>query len=249
VPGLPEVPFASDTSLVKSELVRRSERGASLVWAAVMLLFALIVAAAALLVARPDRSGLIQSIRSATTQTAPASDSEVSQPTPPAAKEPDVAPPAPRNARAANVTRRATRVEGDAPPAAVTAIPSERTFEATTPGLLPPTEWALPVEPTEERVYGPPDEDVTAPELVRSQRFEALTTALQAGESVTIEFVVSEKGTVGYARASHPPRTVGESLFLAAGLHSVKSWQYRPAVKNGIPVPYRIVLKFETAAR
>jgi hypothetical protein len=110
---------------------------------------------------------------------------------------------------------------------------------------MPPTEWALPVEPVEKRVYSVRDQDVTPPQLTRSQRFEALTAALERGEVVTIEFVVNEEGNVEFAKAAHPPRTLGESLFLAAGLHSVKSWQYRPAIKDGIPVPYRMALRFE----
>jgi hypothetical protein len=143
----------------------------------------------------------------------------------PATSQPAAASPASAN----------TRVKGEEP----------RVFNSITPGVLPPTEWSVPREVEADRIYSDADEDVTAPEPLRSYRLDSLGTALQADEIVTIEYVVNEEGNVQMAKATVPPRTVGESLFLAAGLHAMKSWRFRPALKNGSPVPYRGVVTFE----
>jgi outer membrane biosynthesis protein TonB len=56
---------------------------------------------------------------------------------------------------------------------------------------------------------------------------------------VTIELVINARGRLDSARATTAPRSVGESLLLATGLHAVKSWEFRPALKDGFPVSYR----------
>jgi TonB family protein len=109
----------------------------------------------------------------------------------------------------------------------------------------------LPVEPAREvspavpsRVYGAADLDVTPPESIGRQKLGGLVGAIQPGAVVTIEFIVNETGTVESAKATTSPRTLGESLLLATGLHAVKSWQFRPARRNGQAVSYRKSLSF-----
>lgn len=89
------------------------------------------------------------------------------------------------------------------------------------------------------RIYSERDPDVTPPEPRRPQRLTALHVAGRADEVVTIELVINARGRLDSARATTAPRSVGESLLLATGLHAVKSWEFRPALKDGFPVSYR----------
>ena len=57
-----------------------------------------------------------------------------------------------------------------------------------------------------------------------------------------IAVIVNEQGTVDSVRAVNLPVTIGESVMLTAALSAVKSWHFRPAVKNGAPVKYRQVV-------
>jgi hypothetical protein len=92
---------------------------------------------------------------------------------------------------------------------------------------------------TPARIYSEHDSDVTPPEPRRPQKLTALHVAGRPDESVTIELVINARGRLDSARATTAPRSVGESLLLATGLHAVKSWEFRPALKDGFPVSYR----------
>jgi hypothetical protein len=99
---------------------------------------------------------------------------------------------------------------------------------------------------TSPHVYSAVDADVTPPEPTYPQRLGGLKTgAVKPDDIVTIEVVVNELGVVEAAWGKTAPRTVGESLLLATSLHAVKSWLFRPALKDGSPVPYRKLITFD----
>jgi hypothetical protein len=87
------------------------------------------------------------------------------------------------------------------------------------------------VSTSASHVYGDADANVTPPEVIGgiTKQLGGIVGAIEPGTTVTIEFVVNELGLVESAKALKEPRTVGESLLLATGLHAIKSWRVRPA--------------------
>jgi hypothetical protein len=92
--------------------------------------------------------------------------------------------------------------------------------------------------------YDQSDADVTPPSALSTQMSGILSTESPGirTEVLTIAVVVSENGQVLSVRAVNSPRNIGESLVLYGALASVKSVQFRPARKQGIPVKYRLIV-------
>ena len=57
-----------------------------------------------------------------------------------------------------------------------------------------------------------------------------------------IEIVINEHGGVESARANVSPRTIGEATLVMSQLSAVKTWNFRPAIKDGRPVKYRLMV-------
>jgi hypothetical protein len=82
------------------------------------------------------------------------------------------------------------------------------------------------------------------PELVRPRSIGNLPSGMRPDDIVTFEFVVNERGTVVLAKVSSAPRTIGETMLFTMNLQSIKSWQFRPALRDGSPVRYRQLMSF-----
>ena len=59
-----------------------------------------------------------------------------------------------------------------------------------------------------------------------------------------IEILVSETGRVESARGRRRPATLGAALQSTTALSVVKTWRFRPALKNSQPVKYRTTVPF-----
>jgi hypothetical protein len=99
--------------------------------------------------------------------------------------------------------------------------------------------------PLDPKAYDSRDADIAPPVLLTSMSpipkspeilLEAMTTKL------AIRVLVNEAGTVDLVNATLPPRTLSESLLVTNGLAMAKTWVFRPAVRNGRPVKYRLIL-------
>jgi periplasmic protein TonB len=103
-----------------------------------------------------------------------------------------------------------------------------------------------PIAPAAARtpLYSSADADVAPPKPIIQQKLGGIVGAIEPGAEVTIEFVVNEQGEVEFAKAKGVPRSVGESLLMATGLHAIKSWRFDPAQRNGQPVRYRNSISF-----
>jgi hypothetical protein len=77
--------------------------------------------------------------------------------------------------------------------------------------------------------------DVSPPVAVRPQLPRELPPTLSRSELRRIELVISAEGKVNEVRLVGRPRNVHDSMLLSAA----KAWEFRPAVKNGVPVMYR----------
>jgi hypothetical protein len=120
--------------------------------------------------------------------------------------------------------------------------------EDTTPVLgkapvVPAAAREVAPAPAAPALYTASDADVTPPQPVRQQWLRALPAGSPV-DVVTIEVVVNKRGTVDSVRMNSTPRSLGESMLFTMSLHAIKTWEFRPALKDGTPVPYRQVMSF-----
>jgi tetratricopeptide (TPR) repeat protein len=110
------------------------------------------------------------------------------------------------------------------------------------PPPVPQPEPAPPPKPSAPRVYGSEDANVTPPVAVR-QAFPPYPGSIAAPRQGVVEVIVDETGAVESAMLTVPVNAAYDNIALAAA----RSWLYKPATLNGVPVKYRkaiqIVLK------
>ena len=72
------------------------------------------------------------------------------------------------------------------------------------------------------------------------------SSARHSPESAAIEILVNADGSVLSVNAAAEPATVGAYLEMVNGLTITKSWQFKPATRNGQPVPYLLLVPLRT---
>ena len=92
-------------------------------------------------------------------------------------------------------------------------------------------------------VYSNRNADVEPPTVIYPQRLVPVSGAT-VPDRPTIEIVVNESGSVDSVKASAAPRTLGESVVITSALSAAKSWRFRPALREGRPVKYRLLVTF-----
>ena len=89
-------------------------------------------------------------------------------------------------------------------------------------------------------IYSEADRDVRPPAMLSSElplpTFSQWTTRTNV-----MELIVSETGAVEHARLLTPPQRMPDMMLLSRA----KLWKFGPAMKDGHPVRYRLVLKWE----
>jgi hypothetical protein len=96
-------------------------------------------------------------------------------------------------------------------------------------------------------VFDSSNKDVTAPMLVTPLSHVPVPSGVNpATVNSVIEIVVNGDGTVHSVKAATPPATVGETLEMINWLSITKSWRFGPAVRNGMPVRYRMFIPLRT---
>jgi len=95
-------------------------------------------------------------------------------------------------------------------------------------------------------IYSPNDVDVSPPVAIRSP---GIATDRSNGDTNVsfVEILVSETGQVESARGRRRPATLGGALQSTTALSVVKTWRFRPALKNSQPVKYRTTVPFVEA--
>lgn len=92
-------------------------------------------------------------------------------------------------------------------------------------------------------VYSLDDADVSPPVAIRSPGIA--TDRGNGSKNVSfVEILVSETGGVESARGQRQPATLGAALQSTTALSVVKTWRFRPALKNSHPVKYRTTVPF-----
>jgi hypothetical protein len=90
--------------------------------------------------------------------------------------------------------------------------------------------------------YSASDRDVIPPAVLYSQLLGPPRVAVVREDLAAIEVLVGENGTVESVKATDRPRNIGESILLANSLSTAKAWRFRPALRDGRPVKYRLIV-------
>ena len=90
------------------------------------------------------------------------------------------------------------------------------------------------------RIYSSADPDVTPPEIRNPQLPPPLLSGVHA-EVNTIELIVTEDGTVDRVRLVSAPRRMSDMMLLSGA----KTWRFEPALRDGRPVKYRLLLSWD----
>jgi len=114
------------------------------------------------------------------------------------------------------------------------AEPALEPAGTASPAVLEASTKALSVD---QRVYGPDDHDVVAPQAIRPHLPTALPEGVSPTQLTRIELVVSPDGAVESVKLlpGRAPVSVTEAMLLSAA----KAWRFSPAVKGGESVRYR----------
>ena len=151
-------------------------------------------------------------------------------------------------------TSRPTRDRGSVKPDASALPPSAPTIvkpgavrkdDVSQPKRVDAPQRAAPDErviraqdPADPIVYSASSPDVSEPVGIRPQLPKGIPPGLKPEDLARIELVISPDGTVASVKILGQPRTVHDSMLLSAA----KSWRFRPATKDGTPVPYRLTI-------
>jgi len=132
-----------------------------------------------------------------------------------------------------------------APPASGTAVQRP---SVPTSALSHPVAEGIPQTAV---IYSKDDEGVTPaipviPRQVAGLRPQTPDVRL---DILTIEVVIDAQGRVNAVRGLVIPRSIGETLLLTQALSAVKSWPFKPATKDGLPVAYRQVVPLRELLR
>jgi len=105
----------------------------------------------------------------------------------------------------------------------------------------PAAEWVLTDSPEapDPATYSASDAEVVPPGVVFPQQLGRLPKGTRREDLTTIEVIVNPDGTVGSVKAVEDPQSLADALVVTSSLSAVKSWRFRPALKNGRPVRYR----------
>jgi hypothetical protein len=90
----------------------------------------------------------------------------------------------------------------------------------------------------ENTVYGLTDTDVIPPQPLSRQFPEGLPSGVPPQRVGTLELVVGKAGDVEFVKLYTPLNRYHERMIVSA----VKAWRYRPALKAGKPVRFRLTI-------
>ena len=159
-----------------------------------------------------------------------------------------------RPAPAAPANRAASAIR---PPARTSEAP--QTARATAPAQPPPDEAMvsvvltdiLPTPSAEARalrgvdllvIYSSADTNVEPPTLLYTQLPGPIVVDRRHAALNTMEVVVSELGTVERVRLIAGPTRMPDMMLLSGA----KTWQFKPAMKDDVPVRYRAILSWSS---
>lgn len=124
------------------------------------------------------------------------------------------------------------------PVSSATPAPPGPVAPAARPAVSPIDGTASPEKSTV--VYDATQRDVVPPTFLNPD-MGSLPPAERRVTSA-IEVMVNETGTIDDVKGRPPPRTLAESMQMMTELSVAKNWRFRPALKDGRAVKYRLVV-------
>jgi TonB family protein len=126
---------------------------------------------------------------------------------------------------------------GPAPARTIDVVVAEREGRVVSPPIAPvrPTPRAAAAD----RIFSSGDPQVTPAVLIRPHLPENPAPEVPEEHVGTLEFVVTETGAVERVHLVSPANRYQERMLVAAA----KTWQFRPATRDGRPVRYRIRIR------
>jgi hypothetical protein len=104
---------------------------------------------------------------------------------------------------------------------------------------------AAPVElNAQPMIYSGHDKDVVPPTPILAGRRAGLAPSSPGIrlDTLVIAVVVDEDGRARSVNAINRPQNVGEAMLLTSALAAIKQWEFDPALKDGVPVRYRLIV-------
>jgi hypothetical protein len=124
----------------------------------------------------------------------------------------------------------------------LTTVPPATAVAAGAPTAVAPNPEAPPELPEPRRTYGPADANVTAPAVVSQAlppwRYSKLTETRREYQGV-LALVIDENGNVQSVTLLEGVQPEYNTVLVKAA----RSWKFRPAMKDGMPVQYRKVVR------
>lgn len=137
-------------------------------------------------------------------------------------------------ARPSNPSVTSRRTGGNSAPLSVES--QDATRDLSPAGLAP----VLPARPRPDiTIYTAADQSVEPPHLLSAGIPEWLIRGFEIRQN-QVELVISDKGEVQQARMIGPPQRMPDIMLISR----IKEMLFEPAVKNGVPVRYRLTLSW-----
>jgi hypothetical protein len=145
--------------------------------------------------------------------------------------------------RDVSISRRSAAAQPDtsasSSPAAAATVPDAR----QAPPLLSSTPnpgGIIENDASSNVVYSDRDRDVRPPQIIDSE-LPRPTVAGWRTDTNTIELIVSENGSVEHVKFLTAPQRMTDGMLLSRA----KLWKFAPALKDGHPVRYRVIMTWE----
>jgi hypothetical protein len=129
-------------------------------------------------------------------------------------------------------------------PASVTSMSVSDATPNVDPMASAPTAASVAAAPPPLVTYDASAPEVTPPVPVLPRLLGGLrpTSPGVRLDALKIAVVVNGDGTTESVSGVTRPENMGEYVLLTAALSAVKGWQFTPAMKDGVPVRYRLVV-------
>ena len=100
------------------------------------------------------------------------------------------------------------------------------------------------------RIYSARDADVAPPIPILPRLLASLHPSSPGVriDALAIAVVVDEQGQAYSVNGVNAPQNMGEYVLLTSALAAVKSWEFEPASKDGVPVRYRLIIPLRSLA-
>jgi Gram-negative bacterial TonB protein C-terminal len=92
-------------------------------------------------------------------------------------------------------------------------------------------------------IYSGQHKDVVPPTPILPRRLAGYAQSPGVrSDTLVIAVVVDEQGRAQSVSAVNRPQNVAEAMLLTSALAAVKQWEFDPALKDGVPVRYRLIV-------